>query len=256
MSIFDTHAHLDDSAFAGDFNKVLERARAAGVALILNVGFDLESSAAAVGLAGKYREIYAAVGIHPHEAAGAGPDYLAELERLAAHHKAVAIGEIGLDYYRDLSPRRVQKKVFLEQLELAKKLGKPVIIHDRDAHGDVMDILRRAAPGLAGGVMHCYSGSWEMARESISLGFYISLAGPVTYPNAVRLKDLAARLPEEYLLVETDAPYLAPQAFRGKRNEPAFVVHTVGEIARLRKKDPEYIAKITAENGRRLFRID
>lgn len=256
MYLFDTHAHLDDSVFAGDLDKVLERAQAAGVVLILNAGFDLESSAAAVELAEKHREIYAAVGIHPHEAAGAGTDYLAELERLAAHPKVVAVGEIGLDYYRDLSPRRVQKKVFWEQLELAKKLGKPVIIHDRDAHGDVMDILRRWAPGLAGGVMHCYSGSWEMAREVISLGFYISLAGPVTYPNAVRLKDIAARLPEERLLVETDAPYLAPQAFRGKRNEPALVVHTVEEIARLRKKDPKYIAEITSENGRRLFGID
>ncbi len=255
MSFFDTHAHLDDSVFAGDLDKVLERARAAGVVLILNAGFDLESSAAAVELAGKHREIYAAVGIHPHEAAGAGPDYLERLEKLAAHSKVVAIGEIGLDYYRDLSPRRVQKKVFWEQLELAKKLGKPVIIHDRDAHGDVMDILRRFAPGLAGGVMHCYSGSWEMARECVSLGFYISLAGPVTYPNAVRLKDIAARLPEECLLVETDAPYLAPQAFRGKRNEPAYVVHTVEEIARLRNKEPGYIAKITSENGRRLFGI-
>lgn len=255
MILFDTHAHLDDEMFNEDRDEMIRRARQAGVVLIVNVGYSLASSRDSISLADRYDMIYAAVGIHPHDAAEAGPGYLEELEEMASHPRVVAIGEIGLDYYRDLSPRPVQRRVFSEQMALAKKLEKPIIIHDRDAHGDMMDILRREKLGPAGGVMHCYSGSWEMARECLSMGFYISIAGPVTYTNAARLKDVAARVPRDRLLIETDAPYLTPAPYRGKRNEPAHVLYTAEEIARLREMEIEDLGKMCAENGRRLFRI-
>lgn len=255
MILFDTHAHLDDDNDYRDRDVMIDRARASGVAHIVNVGFDLESSRRSIKLAEKYDLIYAAVGIHPHDAKKAGPGYLIELEAMAAHPRVVAMGEMGLDYYRDLSPRPVQKKVFLEQLSLAKKLNKPVIIHDRDAHGDIMDILRREGLGPGGGVMHCYSGSWEMAKECLNMGFYISIAGPVTFPHAPKLKDVAARVPLDRLLVETDAPYLTPAPHRGKRNEPAYVLYTAEEIARLRGLKTEDLARACADNGRKLFRI-
>ncbi len=255
MILFDTHAHLDDDVYEADRDDMIRRARLAGVAHILNAGYNLESSQRAIELADEYDLIYAAVGIHPHDAAKAGPRYLYEMERLAAHPKVVAVGEMGLDYYRNLSPRLVQRRVFQEQLALAKKLNKPVIIHDRDAHGDIMGILRREGLGPSGGVMHCYSGSWEMAVECIEMGFYISIAGPVTFPKAPKLKDIAARIDPDRLLIETDAPYLTPLPHRGKRNEPAYVLFTAEEIARLRGIKTEELARICTENGRRLFRI-
>ncbi len=255
MILFDTHAHLNDEMFNEDRDEMILRARQAGVALIVNVGYSLASSRDSINLADRYDIIYAAVGIHPHDAAEAGPGYIEELEEMAAHPRVVAIGEIGLDYYRDLSPRPVQRRVFSEQMALAKKLEKPIIIHDRDAHGDLMDMLRREKLGPAGGVMHCYSGSWEMARECLAMGFYISIAGPVTYSNAARLKDVAARVPRDRLLIETDAPYLTPAPYRGKRNEPAHILYTAEEIARLREMEIEDLGKMCAENGRRLFRI-
>lgn len=255
MILFDTHAHLDDDDDYRDRDAMIDRARAAGVAYIVNVGFDLESSRRTIKLAEKYDLIYAAVGIHPHDAKKARTGYLKELEVMASHPRVVAMGEMGLDYYRDISPRPVQKKVFLEQLALAKKLNKPVIIHDRDAHGDIMDILRKEGLGPSGGVMHCYSGSWEMAKECLNMGFYISIAGPVTFPHAPKLKDVAARVPLDSLLLETDAPYLTPVPHRGKRNEPAYVFYTAEEVARLRGLKTEDLARACVDNGRKLFRI-
>jgi TatD DNase family protein len=255
MILFDTHAHLDDAGFDMDRDEMIQRARQAGVAHIVNVGFNLASSRESLKLAEIYDLIYAAVGIHPHDAAEAGPGYMDELEKMAAHPKVVAIGEMGLDYYRDLSPRPVQRKVFTAQMDLAKKLQKPIIIHDRDAHGDLMDILRKDKLGPAGGVMHCYSGSWEMARECLAMGFYISIAGPVTFSNAAKLKDVAAKVPQDRLLIETDAPYLTPVPYRGRRNESAYVIYTAAEVARLRGMETEDLAKMCTENGRRLFRI-
>ncbi len=255
MILFDTHAHLDDKVYDHDRDEMIQRARQAGMKHIVNVGFNLETALGSIKLAEKYELIYAAVGFHPHNAAEAGPGYLTELEKIASHPRVVALGEMGLDYYRDLSPRPVQQRVFKEQLSLAKKLGKPVIIHDRDAHGDILDILRREGLGSAGGVMHCYSGSWEMARDCLEMGFYISIAGPVTFPKAPRLKDVAVRVPGDRLLVETDAPYLTPMPHRGKRNEPAYVFFTAEEVARLRGMKTEDLAQMCTENGRRLFRI-
>ncbi|MFX4262890.1 TatD family hydrolase [Pelotomaculum propionicicum] len=255
MDLFDTHAHLNDENYNEDRDEMIQRARQAGIRHIVNIGFNLASSRESIKLADSYDLIYAAVGIHPHDAAEAGPGYLEELEKMALHPKVAAIGEIGLDYYRDLSPRPVQRKVFVEQMALAKKLQKPIIIHDRDAHGDMMDILRKEKLGPSGGVMHCYSGSWEMARELLDMGFYISIAGPVTFSNAARLKDVAARVPRDRLLIETDAPYLTPAPYRGRRNEPAHIQYTAEEIARLRGMEKEDLAKMCAENGRKLFRI-
>lgn len=255
MILFDTHAHLEGEEYDADREEMIARARSAGVVHIVNVGYDLESSRRSVRLAEEYDLIYAAVGIHPHDAAAAGSGYLEELEEMAAHPRVVALGEMGLDYYRDLSPRPVQQRVFREQLALARELDLPIIIHDRDAHGDLMKILRENPPGPAGGVMHCYSGSWEMARECLALGLYISFAGPVTYPNARRLKELVSLVPLDRLLIETDAPYLSPVPYRGKRNEPAYLACTAEEIARLRGLKTDDLAKICTENGRKLFRI-
>ncbi len=255
MILFDTHAHLEGEEYAADRDGMIARARSAGVVHIVNVGFNLESSRRSVRLAEEYDLIYAAVGIHPHDAAEAGSGYLEELREMAAHPRVVALGEMGLDYYRDLSPRPVQQRVFREQLALARELELPFIIHDRDAHGDLMKILRENRPGPSGGVLHCYSGSWEMARECLALGLYLSFAGPVTYPNANRLKEVASRVPLDRLLIETDAPYLSPAPYRGKRNEPAYVVFTAEEIARLRGLKTEDLAKVCTENGRKLFRI-
>jgi TatD DNase family protein len=255
MILFDTHAHLDGEEYATDREEMIARARSAGVVHIVNVGFNLESSRRSVRLAEEYDLIYAAVGIHPHDAAEAGPGYLEELKEMAAHPRVVALGEMGLDYYRDLSPRPVQQKIFREQLALARELELPFIIHDREAHGDLMKILRENRPGPSGGVLHCYSGSWEMARECLALGLYLSIAGPVTYSNANRLKEIVTRVPLDRLLIETDAPYLSPAPYRGKRNEPAYVACTAEEIARLRCLKTEDLAKACTENGRKLFRI-
>lgn len=255
MLLFDTHAHIAEEEYEHDREEVLERARGAGLAYINNVGYNLESSRRAIALAESNDMVYATVGFHPHNAVEAGSGYLEELKLMAAHPRVVALGEIGLDYYRDLSPRELQKKVFREQLNLSRELGLPVIIHDREAHGELMDILRALGLGPAGGVMHCYSGSWEMAKECMAMGFYISFAGPVTYQNANRAKDVAARVPIDRLLLETDAPYLTPAPHRGKRNEPSYITFTAAEIAALRGIDVEELAKTCTENGRRLFGI-
>jgi TatD DNase family protein len=255
MILVDTHAHLDIKDFDGDRGDVLGRAALNGVAAIVNASFDLESSRRSVAMAGRYRGLYAIVGIHPHDADEAPEGYLEELRVLARNPAVVALGEMGLDYYRDLSPRAVQQKVFREQLALARELNMPAVIHDRDAHGDVMNILRRDGVPRRGGIMHCYSGSWEMARECIKMGFYISVAGPVTFPNASRLKDIAARLPLDRILVETDCPYLTPQAHRGKRNEPAYVRYVAEEIARLRGMPPEEFARAASANAAAIFGV-
>ncbi|MGQ9558691.1 MAG: TatD family hydrolase [Desulfurispora sp.] len=251
--LIDTHAHLDDRKFAADLPAVLQRARQAGVVRIINAAYDLPSCRRAVALAEEHTMIYALVGIHPHDAGRLPADYLQQLAELAGHKKVLAIGEIGLDYYRDLSPRPVQQQVFRQQLDLARQLDLPVVIHDRDAHGDILSILKNDGVPRRGGVMHCFSGSWEMAQECIKLGFYISLAGPVTYPNSRRLQEIAARLPLERLFIETDCPYLAPQAHRGQRNEPAYVALVAQEIARLRGIEVDALGRAVVANAAALF---
>lgn len=250
----DSHAHIDDDRFDADRDAVLERATAAGIELIINIGADIASSARSIALAEKYSQIYAAVGMHPHDAKDMQEQDYNQLLRWASHPKVVAIGEIGLDYHYDLSPRPVQKEVFLRQLDIARQTGKPFIIHEREAHADTFEIVRTAAKGLEG-VFHCFSGSVETAREYLKLGFYISVAGPVTFPKSAKTKEVAKYVPLDRLLVETDSPYLTPQAFRGRRNEPAHVRLVAEEIAALRNLPLNELALATTENARRLFRI-
>lgn len=252
---FDSHAHLDDKKYDGDRDAMMQRARDSKISNILNVGYDLPSSRRSLDLAGKYDFIYAAVGVHPHDAAEAGENYLQELQDMAVQDKVVAIGEMGLDYYRNLSPKEIQQRVFREQIRLAAKLEKPIIIHDREAHGDVMDILREEDVGASKGVLHCFSGSLEMARECLEMGFYLSIAGPVTFHNANKLRDVAANVPLNRLLIETDAPYLTPEPHRGKRNESAYVAYVGKCIAEIRGISVEELANATSDNAKRLFKI-
>lgn len=251
--IFDTHAHLQDEKLRGDIENILNRARAAGVESIACVGYDLPSSREAVLLARKYRQVYAAVGVHPHDAQTLSPSVLSQLRDLAKDPKVVAIGEIGLDYYRDLSPRDIQKQAFIEQIKLAHEIGKPIIIHDRDANQDVIDIVKRNRAGRNGGIMHCYSGSLPLAIEFIKEGFYISLAGPLTYKNARKPQEIAVKIPIDRLLVETDCPYLTPEPLRGRLNEPAHVRYVVDKMAELRGRHPDEIAYLTWLNARRVY---
>ncbi|MCX7681428.1 MAG: TatD family hydrolase [Anaerolineae bacterium] len=247
--LVDSHAHLSFAQFDADRDAVIRRAREAGVTAILEVGADLESSRAAVALAERYTFIYATVGVHPHDATALTPGALAELRALASHPKVVAIGEIGLDYYRDLSPRDVQRRAFEAQLALAAD-GRPVVIHCREALDEVLAILR----GWKGsGVMHSYSGGPGRLDEVLALGFCVSLSGPVTFPKSERLRAVAAAVPLDRLLVETDCPYLTPEPYRGRRNEPAYVRYVVEAVARARGLSAEAVARATAENARRLF---
>lgn len=252
--LFDSHAHIDDEKFDADREQVIVRALENGVTGIINVGACMASSARSVALAEKYENIYAAVGIHPHDAKDALEADYDQLIRWTSLDKVVAIGEIGLDYYYDLSPREVQRSVFIRQLDVARQTGKPFIIHDRDAHGEVLDILKKEARGLMG-VLHCFSGSLEMAREIIKMGWYISVAGPVTFKNAAKLPEIVAQVPLERLLVETDSPYLTPHPHRGKRNEPAYVRLVAEQVAGLRGMELPALAAATRENIKNLFKI-
>jgi len=265
--LIDSHAHLDFSQFDDDREAAIERAREAGLVAILNVGTDLASSRAAVALAERYDFIYAAVGVHPHDARTVTLAVLDELCALARHPKVVAVGEIGLDYYRDLSPRPVQRRAFADQLALAAELGLPVVVHSRDAHDDVLAALRewnRFPPGggiEGGGVLHSYSAGPERLEEVLGLGFSIGISGPVTFSKANRLRAVAAIVPLERLLVETDCPYLTPRPYRdltpkpygGRRNEPAYVRYVVEAVARARGVPAETVAQATVDNTRRLF---
>lgn len=252
MIFVDTHAHLDDRQFNDDRAEAIQRSFAADVRCIITVGTDLGSSRAAIALAQQYGSIYAAVGVHPHDAAQVGSDTLQKLLQYARDDRVVAIGEIGLDFYRNLSPHDRQKETFVAQLELARQVNKPVIIHDRDAHAETMAILRDKGRNWRG-VLHCFSGDREMALEAIQMGLYISFAGPVTFDNARRLQELARELPLERMLIETDCPYLAPQPHRAQRNEPGYVRWVAAKIAALRGMPLERVAEVTTDNARQLF---
>jgi TatD DNase family protein len=251
--IVDTHAHLNDSRLAPDVDQWLQEARAVDVKLIINVGADVESSRLAVSQAASHDELVAAVGVHPHEAKSWNAQMEVDLLELLEHPKVCAYGEIGLDYYYDFSPKHIQQEVFAAQLRIAKAKRLPVIIHDRDAHQDVLRILEQNGPYPAGGVMHCYSGSAEMLPAYLDLGFCISFAGPLTFRNAKRPALAAAEVPDDRLLVETDCPYLSPEPYRGKLNHPARVVHIVERLAELRGVEFATIASQTTSNALRLF---
>ena len=254
--LFDTHTHLDSPRFDGDREDVIKRAREAGVERLVNIGFNRETIPTTIALAERYDFIYAAVGWHPVDSIGMKPDDLQWIEELCAHPKVVAVGEIGLDYHWDTSPKEVQHRVFREQIALARRIGKPIIIHNRDAHEDVVNILQEEKASEVGGIMHCFSGSWETAKRCLDMGFYISFGGPVTFKNARVPKEVLAKVPLDRLLIETDAPYLAPEPFRGKRNESAYVKYVAEAAAVITGKSVEEIMKITMENANRCFRLE
>lgn len=253
MLLFDSHAHLDDSRFDEDREALIAHLQAGGVARVANAASDLETSRAAIALAEQYDFIYAMAGVHPHEAAQAPADYLEQLRTLLTHPKVVALGEIGLDYHYDLSPRDVQREKMAEQMALAVQMDKPVSFHLREAWGDAMDMLRTHKGHLPQGVMHCFSGSWETAKACLDMGFYISFAGPVTFKNAERLREVAAQVPSDRLLIETDSPYMAPEPHRGKRNQPDFVAEVASRLAAVRGVTPDRLAEDCYENASRLF---
>jgi TatD DNase family protein len=253
--LFDTHAHLHFPDLVPELDAVLARARAVGVRRIVTIGTDRETSQAALAIAERDPDIWASVGLHPHDAEHGDDALFADLEALAASPRVVGIGEMGLDFFRNLSPRPAQDAAFRRQLALARSLGKPAIIHSRDAHAETLAILAEERVRDVGGIMHCFSGDVEIARRCLDLGLLISLAGPVTYPNARALPDVARFVPADRLVVETDCPYLPPQPYRGKRNEPAYLTITAARVADLRKESLEELGPRMAANAMRLFGI-
>lgn len=253
LSFVDTHCHLEMEAFDADRDEVLERARSAGLEAVITVGSDLEGTRKGLSIARRYDFVYASAGVHPHDAKDFSDESGRILMELAKDEKVVAIGETGLDYHYDHSPRHIQRAVFERHLAIAADCGLPVIIHSREAQKDTMDILTRA--GVARGVMHCFSGDSSMAEQALSMGLSISFAGPLTFKKSKRLQEIAAIVPDDYLLVETDAPYLSPEPLRGKRNEPANVLHTLRFLAGLRGVSTADMARITTLNANRLFGI-
>jgi len=256
VKLVDSHCHLDDSKFDEDREQVIERARAAGVERMLAIGTgdgppDLET---ATRLADRYPFIYATIGVHPHEASKAQPETYDSLRALTTHPKVLGIGEIGLDYHYDFSPRDVQREVFERQLAIAREAKKPIIIHTREAWEDTLAILQQHWTG--GGIMHCFTGDAAQARQALDLGFHLSFGGVLTFPKAESLREAARLAPADRLLVETDCPYLAPVPHRGKRNEPGFVVDTARRLAEVRGVTPEEIAELTTANFDRLFGLD
>ena len=250
--LIDSHAHIQLDKFDADRGTVLERAQEAGVHAIMVIGFDLETSRGAIALAEEHDQIYATVGMHPHDAKDLDDETMHIFRNLAAHPKVLALGEMGLDYYRNLSPRPIQKATFERQLDLAEELDLPIVIHNREAYHDIVPILQ-ARRGRVRGVMHCFSGNVEIMHQSLTLGFHIGIGGPVTYRKSDTLQEVAQKVPADALLVETDCPWLAPQFRRGKRNEPAYVRATAEKIAELRGISLEEIGEITTQNFEDLF---
>ncbi|WP_249872224.1 TatD family hydrolase [Oceanobacillus saliphilus] len=253
--LFDTHVHLNARQFEEDREETIQRAFDAGVHYMVVVGFDRETIPLAVAIAEQYDTIYAAVGWHPVDAIDMTEKDLEWIEELSAHPKVVAIGEMGLDYHWDKSPKDIQKEVFRKQIRLAKKVNMPIIIHNREATEDIIEILQDENAAEVGGIMHCYNDSVDYVEACLNMNFYISLGGPVTFKNAQQPKEVAKQVPLDKLLIETDAPYLAPHPNRGKRNEPAYVKLVAEQIAKLREMDVKELSEITTRNGLSLFGI-
>jgi len=252
--MIDTHCHLDFDAFDGRRETVIEEANAAGVHTIINIGVDLKSSLCSLELTAKHDCVYAAVGVHPHDARTFTAEISQKLRELAGLDKIVAIGEIGLDFYRDLSPRSVQKKIFRQQLELAAELELPVVIHTRQSFNETINIVKDYADNLVGGVFHCFPGDINDARRVMDLGFVISVGGVITFKKS-RMADMAARVPLDKIILETDAPYLTPEPFRGKTNSPAYVKYVYQKLAELKDIDPEEVERIVDRTAQKLFRL-
>ncbi|MBW2472066.1 MAG: TatD family hydrolase [Deltaproteobacteria bacterium] len=255
INVIDTHCHLDMISSTADLDKTVTQAAASGVTPIITVGIDLQSSQKAIQLAGQYDAVYATVGIHPHNVQSLDEGIYAELEKLCRAPKVVAYGEIGLDYVKQYAPKDVQLEHYERQLDLARNTGLPLVIHDREAHDDILHILMQKGPISAGGVMHCFSGNWQYAQKVLDLGFFISIPGVVTFNKAFDMQEVAQKVPLERLLLENDAPFLTPEPLRGKKNFPEYVLYTAQKIATLRGLSLEKLARITTENGLQLFNI-
>jgi len=251
---FDTHAHYCDKRFDEDRDSLLGTMPESGVSLILNSGSSIRSSKLSLDLADKFPFIYASVGVHPHDAKSMTDDTITELEALLSHPKAVAAGEMGLDYHYDFSPREIQRERFREQLELARRLDKPVIIHERESLRDTLDIVSEYKDLT--GVFHCFSGSWETAKTILDIGWYLSFTGVITFKNAKRALEVLAKMPAERIMLETDCPYLSPEPKRGRRNSSLNLQYIAEKVAQVRNMSVDEIAVLTTENGKRLFRIE
>ena len=254
--LFDSHAHLNDERFDEDREELISSLNEKGVDLVVNPGACMKTSAESVELANKYDFIYAAVGVHPHDVKDLTEADIQELKRMATENKkVVAIGEIGLDYYYDAEYKELQKKWFKRQIELANELKLPIIIHDRDAHQDTFEIIKNTKSPEIGCVLHCYSGNVELAKEYVKMGCYISIPGTVTFKNNKKTREVAKEIPLEYLLIETDSPYMAPEPHRGKRNDPSLVAFVADKIAQEKGISYEKVCEATKENAKRLFNI-
>ncbi len=255
--LIDSHAHIQGKEYAGEVEAVIARAREAGVEKIIAVGGagDMSSNTEAIALAKSFPDIYATVGMHPHDAKDVGADEIKKLKDLAAAPKVIAVGETGLDYYYDHSPRDVQRRVFAGFIHLARETGLPIVVHERDAAQDVADLLRAEGAGKLRGVIHCFTGNYEAACAYLDLGFYISFTGIITFKNADALRDVVRNVPLERILVETDSPFLTPVPHRGKRNEPAYVRYVAEVVARVNGLSLDEAARVTTDNVRKLFGI-
>lgn len=254
--MIDSHCHLDFPEYEGKIAGILKRAADRGVAAVVCVGTNEESSRKCSAIASEFAPVWAAVGVHPHDASRVSDGYISRLKKMARSPLVLAIGETGLDYYRRISPASAQQKVFRDQLRLARELDKPVIVHCRDAHTHVLDILREDKVKQVSGIMHCFSGDMDFARRILDLGLYISMAGPVTYPNSFRLREIAKMLPLDRILVETDAPFLTPQPYRGKRNEPAFIQANYAQIALVKQIPVEVLIDACRQNAFNLLGLN
>jgi len=254
-NLIDSHAHLELDPLFRDPDGVVERAARAGVMAVITVGIDLEHAQRSLSIAERLERLFACIGFHPHNAKDVGDNGLSAMRKLADHPKVVGYGEIGLDFFRNLSPRDDQMRVFREQLSLAKDLARPVVIHLRNAYREGLEILEKFAPFPAGGVIHCFPGDTEDAQRALEIGFHVSVPGTVTFKNNEKLREVVRMLPEDRILLETDCPFLAPEPLRGKDNEPAYIVHTAAKVAEVRGVPFTEVARTTTANAVRLFRL-
>jgi len=255
VSVIDTHCHLDMLSSGEDIGKVVSRAAARSVSHIITIGIDLKSSKKAIEIAEQHESVYASVGIHPHNVQDVQDNSYYELENLCDNEKVVAYGEIGLDFVKQYAPRHIQLEHYIRQVELVKKVELPLVIHDREAHDEILHVLKKEAPFAAAGVMHCFSGDWQLATQVLELGFFISIPGVVTFNKASALQEVAQKSPLDKLILETDAPFLAPDPYRGRTNIPEYILYTAQKIADLRGISVEEVARITTDNALKLFNI-
>jgi TatD DNase family protein len=253
--LIDSHCHLEMPEFKKDLDEVILRAKESGVNTIFTVGTERKDWRRALEIAHLYPSVYAILGVHPHNAREIDDQTYPILRKLCRDEKVRAYGEIGLDFFRNLSPQPIQLKRFREQIGLAKELGLPIVVHDREAHQETLEILKSEKAYECRGIIHCFSGNYEMAKECIEMGFYISIPGTITFKNAERFQEIVKKLPLESLLVETDAPFLTPFPFRGKRNEPSYVKHTAQKVAEIKKVSFDKVAEITTKNALRVYRL-